>query len=119
MDKYVMQDPIGMARGSTLRIDDGRGMLVCVREGELWLTQDGSQKDHVMRAGEEFRLDRDGAAVAYSLRRTVVALSAAKPEQYARRIALTRAGSATPAVLYEAPRRWSLFPGWRPTVAWG
>lgn len=118
MDEQVMQDPIGMPRGSTLRIDDGRGILVHVREGELWLTQDGSQKDHVMRAGEQFRLDRDGAAIAYSLCRSVLTLGSPNPERHAHRISLTRAGAATPVILYEARSRW-LLPRWRPVAAWG
>jgi Protein of unknown function (DUF2917) len=119
MDEYIVQGSMGMPRGSTLRIDDGCGMLVYVWEGELWLTQDGSPKDHLMHAGEKFRLDRGGAAVAYSLRRSVVTLSSPKPGGYARRIGLTRAGAAAPLVLYEARRRWLPLPKWRPMAAWG
>jgi len=119
MSEHIVQASLGMPRGSTLRIDDGSGMLVQVLEGELWLTQDGSQKDHVMRTGERFRLDRGGAAIAYTLRRSVLALSSPQPDSPARRIALTRAGAAAPVVLYEARRRWLSLPGWRLTAAWG
>ena len=48
MDEFLLQDPIGMPRGSLLRIDGGAGVLVHVWEGELWLTQEGSAKDHVL-----------------------------------------------------------------------
>ena len=68
-------EAIGMPRGRTLRIEDGRGALVLVREGEVWLTQEGSTKDHILTAGQSFRLDRDGVALVYSFRRSVLAVA--------------------------------------------
>jgi hypothetical protein len=100
MGRYDEQGMIGMPRGSMLRIDDGPGLLVYVREGELWLTEEGSREDHLLRDGQWFRIERGGAALAHALRRSAVSLSHATPSP-ARRVVLRRAGSAVPTVLYQ------------------
>ncbi len=99
---------VAMPRHGMLRIDDGRALLVHVREGEIWLTQDGSPADHVLRAGEWFRLDRDGIAILHAFRRSMVTLSAPDPEVPARRIALGYAAGGPARVLFEdgAPGVW-------------
>jgi hypothetical protein len=121
MNRYNGQGSIGMPRGSTLRIEDGPGVLVCVREGELWLTEEGGREDHLLRDGQWFRIERGGAALAHALRRSVVSLSHASPSP-ARRVVLARAGSAVPTVLHQRSRLLSfgetllraLFRGLRP-----
>jgi hypothetical protein len=100
MDSYLVKGSIGMPRGSLLRIEEGQGLLVHVWEGELWLTVDGSRKDHMLRSGESFRVDRGGAALAHAFRRSVVSLSAPTPEISADRITLKREGAAAPVVLH-------------------
>ena len=103
MDEFLLQSPFSLARGSLLRIDGGAGVLVHVWEGELWLTQEGSGKDHLLGAGQSFRVDRDGATLAHAFRRSVVSLSPSLPGSLARRIDLTRPGSAARTVLYRRP----------------
>jgi len=79
MDAFQSQQPIGVPRGSLLRIDGGAGVLVHVLEGELWLTQEGSPKDHLLGAGQSFRIDRDGATLAHAFQRSLVSLSRPAP----------------------------------------
>jgi hypothetical protein len=76
MNEHFGSDSIGLPRGKTLRIVDGSGALLYVREGEVWLTQQGSTKDHVLTTGQSFRLDRDGVTLVHSFRRSVLGLSA-------------------------------------------
>lgn len=102
MDEYIVQGSVGMTRGSMIRVDDGRDILIYVWEGEVWLTQDRDRRDHMLRAGDWFRLERNGSAIVYSLRRTVLTMTAPEPEHYARRIMLFRAGSSVPRVLYSS-----------------
>ena len=86
-DEYLVQGSIGMTRGSILRIEDGCDILIHVWEGSLWLTQEGDPRDRYVGAGRWFRLDRNGTAVAYAMRRAVVTLTApaaAKPSLGAR-----------------------------------
>ena len=80
MAEYKSNTSIGMPRGSLLRIDDGAGVLVYVWEGELWLTQEGSPKDHLLGAGQTFRIERDGATLAHAFQRSLVSLSPPAPQ---------------------------------------
>ena len=102
--EYLVQGSLNMTRGSVLRIDDGCDLLLYVWEGEVWLTQETERRDRFIGAGGWFRLDRNGAAIAAATQRSVVTLTAPQPEQYASRITLTNAGSATPVELYSAAR---------------
>lgn len=79
MDEFTSQDRIGMPRGTLLRIDGGAGVLVHVWEGEIWLTQEGSVDDHVLGAGQSFRVEREGATFAQAFRRSVVSLTPPAP----------------------------------------
>ena len=106
MDQDNRQGSIGMPRGSTLRIEDGPGVLVYVHEGELWLTEEGGRDDHLLGSGESFRIERGGAALAHALRRSRVSLSHASPSP-AQRVVLTRAGSPAALVLHQRSRLFS------------
>ncbi|MDH5220307.1 MAG: DUF2917 domain-containing protein [Betaproteobacteria bacterium] len=110
MREYLVQGSLNLARGSVLRIEDGRDILIYVWEGELWLTEEGERRDRFVRAGEWYRLERGGAAIGYALGRTVVTLTAPRPMDFARRITLQRAGSTAPVELYNAAREraWGL-----------
>jgi hypothetical protein len=103
MDSYLIKGSIGMPRGSLLRVDDGAGVLVHVWQGEVWLTEEGSERDLVLTAGQWHRLNRDGAALLQSFQRSVLGLSAAEPWTGARRVELRRAGTE-PVVLHRAGR---------------
>jgi hypothetical protein len=85
-----------------LRIQDGRDLVLYVWDGGLWLTQQGDPRDRYVAAGEWFRLDRNGLAVASALQRTAMTITAPAPELYAERITLSRSGSTVAEVLYSA-----------------
>jgi hypothetical protein len=59
-----------------LRIEGGEGTLVQVWEGEIWLTQERCAKDYFVGAGQWFRIERGGVAIACSLKRSVLSVSA-------------------------------------------
>ena len=102
MQEYIVKGSLGLSRGSMLRIEDGRDILIYVWEGEIWLTEEREGKDRILKAGEWHRLERQGAAIGYALERSLVTLTAPEPSQYARRIVLIKAGSDTPVELYSA-----------------
>ena len=60
---YVPHGRLAISTGSTLRVDDSEGTLVYVWQGAVWLTQEDDRRDHLLQAGESFRLDRAGAAL--------------------------------------------------------
>jgi hypothetical protein len=104
MEEFIVQGSLGLTRGSLLRIEDGRDILIYVWEGEIWLTEEGERRDRMLRAGEWHRLERRGAAIGYALRRSVLTLTAPQPEYYAGRIVLVKAGTAAPLELYSATK---------------
>ena len=67
MDGYVVHGGMGMARGSYARIEDGRGILVYVWEGELWITQEGDSRDRYVGRGGWFRIESDGLTLVSAL----------------------------------------------------
>jgi hypothetical protein len=69
---------LAMAKGSMLRIEDGRGVVIEVKRGMLWLTQEGDTRDRYIGAGDWLRLDGDGLAIANALKRTLVCIAAAE-----------------------------------------
>jgi hypothetical protein len=101
MDGYVVHGGLGMARGSHTRIEDGRGILVYVWDGELWITQDGDRRDYFVRRGESFEVKRDGTTLLYAMQRTQATLTAPTPEGYARLISTTPAGTVAPRIVYQ------------------
>jgi hypothetical protein len=78
--EYVALGAVPMTRGSVLRIEDGRGLLIHVWEGALWLTLEGERRDRYVAPGGYFRLDRGGVALAQALSRSIVTLTAPAPE---------------------------------------
>jgi hypothetical protein len=109
MQEYIVQGSLGLTHGSLLRIEDGQHILIYVWEGEVWLTEEGERVDRIVGPGEWYRLERNGATVAYALKRSTVTLTAPEPQYYARRIVLASAGGAAPVELYNAARE----RGWR------
>jgi hypothetical protein len=102
MEGYLVHSGINIARGGSLRIDDGAGLYVYVREGEVWITQDGDRRDHVVAAGEGFRLDCGGKAVVEATSYAIATLTAPMPSNYARRITLQPGGEGAQRLLYDA-----------------
>jgi uncharacterized protein YjiS (DUF1127 family) len=58
---------IALNQGELLRVRDAAGRNLCVVRGAVWITQEGDTCDHVVRAGEHFRFDRDGLALVWPL----------------------------------------------------
>ena len=54
---------IELQRGSFLRVTDGAGSTVTAHGGELWITEQDSLRDVVLRPGQSFRLARPGLAL--------------------------------------------------------
>lgn len=65
---------LAMHRGSMLKIQDGRGVVVEVKRGMLWLTQEGDTRDVYIGAGDWLRLDSDGLTIANAMKRSFVTI---------------------------------------------
>lgn len=103
--EYVVQGNIPLVRGSMLRIEDGRGMLVYAWSGSLWITQEGDGRDRVVSAGGWYRIAGSGLTLISALSRSALALTSPYEEGFAERIELVRAGSGQVETLFAAPSR--------------
>ena len=54
---------IQLQRGKLLRLQPGGGRTVTACTGTLWITEQGSRRDIMLRSGESFRLGRNGLAL--------------------------------------------------------
>ena len=59
---------IGLEPGALLRIRNARGRSVTVVRGVVWITQEGDTRDVLAVERNTFTFDRDGLALAHSLR---------------------------------------------------
>lgn len=55
--------PLRLAQGATIRLEAARGVVVRVRSGRLWLTEQGMPEDLFLGPGEAVRLRGNGRAV--------------------------------------------------------
>jgi hypothetical protein len=65
---------LALGRRDTLILEAARGALVRCVEGLVWITQDGDRADHIVGAGDSFRVDRDGSVIVQATRPARVAI---------------------------------------------
>ena len=70
-----------LAKGGLLKLRDARDMVIEVRKGALWITEEGDSRDYYVAKGDWLRLDRDGLTIAHALEKTSVTISRAAPAQ--------------------------------------
>lgn len=54
---------IDLHRGKLVRVREGAGSTVTAHAGTVWLTEQGSLRDVLLRPGESFTLGRPGLAL--------------------------------------------------------
>jgi len=116
--EYVVQGRLDLVRGNMVRIEDGRGMLVRVTSGGVWITEEGDTRDRFVSAGGRFRVVSSGLTLVSAISRSTIALSSPYEHGFARRIDLVRASwlMRLRARLLKAWKGWYV-PGARPTTA--
>jgi uncharacterized protein (DUF3084 family) len=103
--EYVVQGHLDLVRGNMVRIEDGRGMMVRVVSGEVWITEEGDPRDRFVTAGRCVRIVSSGVTLVSALSRSSISLCSR-----ASRLAPLRAR------LMRAWRSWFV-PGACPTTA--
>ena len=58
--------PLALARGNVLRIRDGAGTVVHVRFGIVWITEEHSRHDAIVRQGESHAITHEGLAIVHA-----------------------------------------------------
>lgn len=64
--------PTELKRGSTMKLEGGRGTMVRVIYGNVWLTQDTDRNDYLMRSCERTVLNGSGTALIYAFEDSAV-----------------------------------------------
>jgi len=58
---------LSLQPGQILRIHNGQARHLSLVQGSLWVTQESDPRDTVLSAGDDFRFDRPGTALAMAL----------------------------------------------------
>lgn len=58
---------IELPQGTLLRVRDGAGVAITALRGEIWITEQDSPRDVLLRPGERFRLAQLGLALVQVL----------------------------------------------------
>ena len=74
MKLRIDQPLIALEPGQVVTLDDAAGTRVSARYGTVWVTEEGSGKDHIVKPGEDFVLGRRGRTVVQALQPAWVAL---------------------------------------------
>ena len=88
--EYVVQGNLELVRGNLVRIEDGRGMLVRVTVGGVWITEEGDPRDRFVTAGGSLRIASSGVTLISAMQRSTIALSSPYEHGFARRIDFAR-----------------------------
>jgi hypothetical protein len=91
--EYLVQGNLRLGRGSLLRIEDGRDMLLYVWSGALWITQEGDPRDRLIPAGGWFRITSAGLTLISGFRDSVITLTSARESGFAERVDMVGPGS--------------------------
>ena len=73
--EYVVHGNLDLASGNLVRIEDGRGMLVRVTSGSVWITEEGDARDRFVSTGGKFRVASSGVTLISAFSRSTIALS--------------------------------------------
>ena len=101
--EYLVQGNLPLTRGSMVRVEDGRGMLVYVWSGNVWVTQEGDRHDRHVAAGGWCRITSAGLTLVSALGRSAIALTSPHEEGFAVRIDLVRAGTGQVVPIFVMP----------------
>ena len=113
MDHHIVKSSLQLGRGSLLRIEDGREMVLYARSGALWVTQAGDPRDRYLHAGDWFTISSPGLTLVSALRGSSIALASPHAVGFAERIDVVRASTGQVEPIFTpAPG----FSGWVATM---
>ena len=75
-----------MAKEILVRIEDGRGTLVRVASGSVWVTEEGDPRDRFVSAGDRHLIASEGVTLISALSRSTISLSSPRRRSFAARL---------------------------------
>ena len=75
MQVSLRKPRVALEPGEVLTLDDAAGTRIHARLGQVWITEEGSPKDHVLGPGEAFTVGRGGRTVVQAIKPALLALA--------------------------------------------
>ena len=70
MQVKVKAPVLALEAGQVLSLDDAEGLRIRARTGTLWITQEGSRKDHIVGPGDTLIVAHPGRTVVQALQQS-------------------------------------------------
>jgi hypothetical protein len=90
-----------LPRGAWLALEDGVATVIQVKQGEVWISEEGSFIDHILVAGQHYAIDRPGVAIVSMQSEADVAMHFPSGGIAPRRIDLHATGDGKGQRLYQ------------------
>ena len=90
-----------LQRGAWLALEDGVATVIQVKQGDVWISEEGSFIDHILVAGQHYAIDRPGVAIVSMQSQAHVAMHLPIGGMPPRRIDLHAAGDGKGHRLYQ------------------
>jgi Protein of unknown function (DUF2917) len=90
-----------LQRGAWLALEDGVATVIQVKQGEVWISEEGSFIDHILVAGQHYAIDRPGVAIVSMQSEADVAMHFPSGGIAPRRIDLHATGDGKGQRLYQ------------------
>jgi hypothetical protein len=70
---------LALDSGQVVTLDDAAGTRIHARIGTVWVTEEGSVKDHILGPGEAFTVAHDGRTVVQAMKPAWIAFGEGEP----------------------------------------
>ena len=74
MELHVNAPVLALEIGQVVTLDDAAGKRIAAKSGLLWITEEGSRKDHIVTAGGAHIVRHAGRTVVQALKSAWVAI---------------------------------------------
>ena len=74
MELHVKHPLLALETGEVVTLDDAAGRRISAKAGLLWITEEGSRKDHIVREGDAHIVRHAGRTVVQALKNAWVAI---------------------------------------------
>jgi hypothetical protein len=74
MELHIKEPLLALETGQVVTLDNAAGRRISAKEGLLWITEEGSRKDHIVRQGDAHIVRHAGRTVVQALKNAWVAI---------------------------------------------
>ena len=74
MELHIKEPLLALESGQVVTLDNAAGRRISAKAGLLWITEEGSRKDHIVSEGDAHIVRHTGRTVVQALKRAWVAI---------------------------------------------